>query len=291
MLLRKSHKKLLAKGLNNAWAVTILITIACVIIFIIGGTLIGSVYLKIKDFSPGTIMSNLQLLHNEINERWGYNIFSEDIIVRGVNQIASFLPGLLSATGNVVANVIMMIFILIFMLKDSDSFEREIETFLPVSKASINLLKKEINNMVVSNAIGVPMIIFGQSAVAALAYWFTGAGDPVIWGLLTGFFGLLPIVGTAAVWIPLSINLLMGHYIWQGIVLILWGILVISSIDNVIRMFFLRKYVNVHPLTAIFGVIIGVNIFGFWGIIFGPLVISGFLLLVKIFHYEFLAKV
>lgn len=144
--------------------------------------------------------------------------------------------------------------------------------------------------MVISNAIGVPMIMLAQGSVAAFAYWFTGAGDPIIWGLLTSFFGLIPVVGTAAVWIPLSVNLLMGNHIWQGLALIVWGTCVVACIDNVVRIFFLNKYANVHPITALFGVIAGINLFGFWGIIFGPLVISGFLLLVKIFHYEFLTK-
>ena len=141
-----------------------------------------------------------------------------------------------------------------------------------------------------SNAIGIPMIMLGQSSVATLAYWFTGERDPIIWGLLTGFAGLIPVVGTAVIWIPLAVNLLIGQNIWQGIVLMVWGIAVISLVDSTVRMFFLKKYADIHPLTAIFGVIVGVNLFGFWGIIFGPLVISGFLLLVKIFHYEFLAK-
>jgi predicted PurR-regulated permease PerM len=290
MILRKPYKNLIAKGWKNIWAVTVLVVSSFLIISVVGGIITGAVYLKLKDFNPGIIMNNLQLIHNEINERWGYNIFSEEIIVKGINQIGSFLPVLLSTTGNVVANVIMMIFVLIFILKDSVSLEKEAENFLPISKDSINLLKKETNNMVISNAIGVPMIMLGQSSVAALAYWFTGAGDPIIWGLLTGFLGLIPVVGTAAIWIPLSVNLLIGHHIWQGAVLILWGACVVASIDNVFRMFFLNKYANVHPLTALLGVIVGVNLFGFWGIIFGPLVISGFLLLVKIFNYEFLTN-
>jgi len=290
MILRKPHRKLLAKGWRNAWAVAVLVLASFIIITVIGGIITGTVYLKIKDFNPGAIINNMQLLHGTIIERWGYNIFSEDIIAKGINQIGSFLPALISATGNVVANVVMMFFILIFMLKDSATFEKGIENFLPVSKNSINLLKKEINNMVMSNAIGIPMIMLGQSSVATLAYWFTGVRDPIIWGLLTGFAGLIPVVGTAVVWIPLAINLIIGENIWQGIVLIIWGTAVISIVDSTVRMFFLKKYADIHPLTAIFGVIVGVNIFGFWGIIFGPLVISGFLLLVKIFNYEFLAK-
>jgi predicted PurR-regulated permease PerM len=259
-------------------------------IVVIGGIIAGAVYFKLRSFNANIIIDNLQLLHNEINERWGYDIFSEEIIVKSINRAGSFLPALLSATGNVAANVVMMICILFFMLKDSILLEGKIENFLPVSKNSISMLKKETSNMVISNAIGIPMIMLGQSSVAALAYWITGAGDPVIWGLLTGIAGLIPVVGTAVVWMPLAANLLIGNHIWQGVTLIILGACLVASIDNVFRMFFLNKYANVHPVVALFGVIAGISLFGFWGVIFGPLLISGFLLLVKIFHCEFLAN-
>jgi predicted PurR-regulated permease PerM len=258
------------------------------VIFVVGGAVTSVVYVKIKQFQPQMILDNIQLIHDTAVKKWGLNIFSEDVLMKSVNQFGSLLPNVLTATGNVIANVIMMIFVLFFMLQQSHAFEKKIENFLPVSNDSIRLLKKETNNMVVSNAIGVPMIMLFQGAAAALGYWISGAGDPIIWGLLTGFAGLIPVIGTAVVWLPLAINLLIGNHIWHGIFLLLFGVCIVSIIDAGFRMFLLKKYANVHPLIAIFGVILGVNLFGFWGIIFGPLVISGFLLLVKIFHREFL---
>ena len=105
---------------------------------------------------------------------------------------------------------------------------------------------------------------------------------------MTSFFGLIPVVGTAGVWLPLSVNLLIGGHIWQGLILIIYGALIISSVDNVVRMVFLKKQANVHPLITLFGVILGMSLFGFWEIVFGPLIISGFFLLVKIYKIEFL---
>ena len=288
ILLRKPYKQLLAKGLHRLFTTIALVVLTFLFLFIIGGGITGVVYAKIKDFHPQTILESVQLIHNAIIQKWGYALFSEDIVVKGAQWLGSALPGVISATGNVIANVILMVFVLFFMLHGSEKFEQNIGNLLPVSKENFHLLKKEINQMIISNAIGIPMIMMLQASLSALAYWFTGAGDPIIWGLLTGFAGLIPVIGTVVVWIPLSINLLIGGDIWQGVVLFLWGCCVISFIDNGFRMIFLKKYANVHPLIPLFGVILGINLFGFWGIIFGPLVISGFLLLVKIFHSEFL---
>ena len=287
MVLRKPYNNLLAKGWKKTLAIIYLLFLTFLIIFIIGGGITSVVYSKISHFNPQMILENIKQIHETIIQNIEYNIIPEDIIEKGVQWLGSFLPGLLSATGNVVANVILMIFVLFFMLQANEKFEQGIVNFLPISKESTLLLKKEINNMIISNAVGIPVIMVLQGSLSALAYWFTDAGDPIIWGLLTGFAGLIPVIGTTVIWVPLSINLLIGGEIWQAVLLLAWGSCILSLIETGIRMAFLKKYANVHPLIPLFGVIFGINLFGFWGIIFGPLVISIFLLLVKIFHHEF----
>ncbi|MCC8146869.1 MAG: AI-2E family transporter [Bacteroidales bacterium] len=258
------------------------------LILAVGGLMV-LIYAKLKQFHPQVIIDSLYNIHASVMERWGYNIFSEDIIQKALSAAGNIIPGILSATGNVVANVAMMVFVLFFMLQQSKGFEEGMEALLPISKESIQLLKAEVHNMVLSNAVGIPLIMFGQGVTAGLSYWLLNAGDPIIWGLITGIFGLVPVVGTGGVWVPLAINLLIGGNIWQGIVLLIYGALVISSVDNVVRMVFLKKRANVHPLVTLFGVILGMNLFGFWGIIFGPLLISGFMLLIRIYKKEFVA--
>lgn len=289
MILRKPHRKLLSKGWKNSWATALLMLITFLIVIIIGGGVVGLIFDKMKDFHPQSILNSIRNIHDMVVQKWGYNIFSEEIISKGISTLGNILPGIISTTGNVIANVAMMAFLLFFMLYESVGFEKGLENLIPLSHDSVVMLKKETNNMVLSNAVGIPMIMLGQGIVAGFGYWLTGAGDPIIWGLVTSFFGLVPVVGTAGVWLPLSINLLIGGNIWQGIVLVIWGAAIVSSVDNLIRMVFLKKHANVHPLIALFGVILGINLFGFWGIIFGPLLLSGVLLLLKIYKKEFLS--
>ena len=290
MFLRKPHRRLLEKGWRNTWATSVLMLITFSAVLLIGIVLFGLVYDKMRYFQVQTVMNSIRHVHGEVMELWGYDIFSDEILTKAVSSIGTILPNVISTTGNVIANLAMMFFILFFLLYQSVPFEKALEGLIPLSKPSIDLLKKETNNMVISNAVGIPMIILGQALLSGLAYWFTGAGDPIIWGVLTGLFGLIPVIGTAGIWLPLSLNLLIGHNIWQGILLIIWGACVVASVDNVIRMFFLKKYANIHPLIALFGVILGINLFGFWGIIFGPLFLSGTLLMLRIFKSEFLQK-
>lgn len=289
MILRKPHQMMLKKGWGDSITPSfLLITTFLTLILVLGG-FFALIYSKLKQFRPQVIIDSLYNIHGSVMERWGYNIFSEDIIQKALSAVGNVIPGVISASGNVVANVAMMIFVLYFMLYQNRKFEMGIEGLLPISKESIYLLKAEVHNMILSNAVGIPLIMIGQGMTAGVAYWLLNAGDPIIWGVITGIFGLIPVVGTGSVWIPLAINLLIGGNIWQGIVLIIYGALVVSSIDNLVRMVFLKKKANVHPLVTLFGVILGMNLFGFWGIIFGPLLISGFILLIRIYKKEFVA--
>jgi len=290
ILLRRPHRKLIAKGWKKSWATSFLVIAASLSILIIGGSVTGIVYAKMQQFNPQTILENIRQLNDTIVQKLHHEIVPENFLEHAVQWIGKILPALISATGNVIANVILMILILYFMLAESEKFEHSIENLLPLSKNNVRLLKHEAHSSLFSNAIGTPMIMAFQAALAALSYWFTGAGDPIIWGILTGFAGLIPVIGTVVIWLPLAINLLIGGFTWQGIVLLIWGTFVIALVENVFRMIFLKRYADVHPLIPLFGVMLGINVLGFWGIIFGPLMISGFLLLVKIFHSEFLTK-
>lgn len=290
LLLRPWLRKLLAKGWSKTVATFFLLIITILFVFIVGGALLGTLFAKLSQFSPQMIVDNINSIHDAVLQRTGYNIFSKDIVDKAVQSISGLVPNVFSTTGSIITNSLMMIFILYFMLLESFRMEAEVEKMLPVSKENVSLLKTEVQNMVVSNAIGIPLIMIGQALVAALGYWIFGAGDPVIWGLLTGIFGLIPVVGTAGIWLPLAINLFIGGDVWSAIGLVLYGAIIISSVDNVIRIVFLKRYANVHPLVTIFGIILGMNLFGFWGIIFGPLMISGFMVLCKIYKSEFLGK-
>lgn len=288
MFLRTPHRNLLKKGWKNSLATSFLLIITIILIFIIGGAFFGTIYNKVRGFEPHVVIDMLNKIHDFVLDKTGHNIFSKEVLVNAIQSASKILPNVFATTGSIVSNAIMMVFVLFFMLQDSEKLEAKIVGNLPLSSESISLLKSETKNMVVSNAVGIPIIMIGQGLVAAFGYWIFDAGDPFIWGLLTGIFGLIPIVGTAGIWLPLSIVLIASGNIWQGILLIAYGACIISSVDNVIRMVFMKKYANVHPLITVFGIILGMNLFGFWGIIFGPLMLSGLLLLFRIYKKEFL---
>lgn len=161
---------------------------------------------------------------------------------------------------------------------------------MPFRADNVGLLEKEVHSMVVANAVGIPVVAFVQGVVGLIGYWLIGVQEPFFWFGVTCIAGMLPVIGAALAYIPLIIIFLANGQIGQGIAMIIFGFGVIGTVDNVMRFTLLRKIGDVQPLVTVFGVIAGLSLFGFIGLIFGPLLISLLLLLIRIYRSEFVAK-
>ena len=144
--------------------------------------------------------------------------------------------------------------------------------------------------MVKANALGIPLISLIQGMTAMLGYFLFGVKEFVLWGFLTGIFAFFPVIGTMVVWVPLVIYTFVTGSTWQGTGLLLYSFLVTGNVDYLARMTLLRKLGDVHPVITILGVIVGLGLFGFIGLIFGPLLISYVVLLFQIYMNEFTTK-
>jgi len=115
--------------------------------------------------------------------------------------------------------------------------------------------------------------------VAFVGYLVFNAPSPLFWGVLTCFATIIPIFGTALVWLPLAGYMALTGDWGPAIGLLLYGGLVVTHVDNVVRFIMQKKMADTHPLVTIFGVFIGLSLFGFMGVIFGPLMLGDIRLL------------
>lgn len=183
-----------------------------------------------------------------------------------------------------------MYFILYFMLVNARRMEDALYEYIPLRDENVSKIGKEIHTMVYSNAIGIPLIAFVQGVVGLIGYLIIGVKEPFFWFGVTCIAAMLPVVGAALAYVPLSIIFFANGQSGQGIALLIFGFGIIGLVDNVLRFTLLKRMANVHQLVTVFGVIIGLNLFGFLGLIFGPLLISMFILLLKIYTTEFVTK-
>ena len=215
-------------------------------------------------------------------------------IQQGLERILLIVPTVinatLNATASMVLNTLTAFFILYFMLMSGRDMERKMLSLLPLKEVNKDALWIETKKMVVSNSIGIPVLMICQCIIAIFGYWIFGIEQPVVWGILTGVASILPLIGTMIVWIPICLIVFLKGEIGVGIGLALYCAIVVSNIDNVLRFTILKRIGDVHPLITVFGVILGLQLFGLMGLIFGPLLVAYFILLIKIYRLEFSSK-
>ncbi len=233
------------------------------------------------------LLQRVTVIIAELKEQFPQIAISNEQVQQTVQTMLTYVPGILGTTAGVFTNLLTAFFILYFMLTGGPEMERKLKAFLPLKESNKDSIWQETHTLIVSNAIGIPVLAFLQSIVASLGYWIFGVQEFIVWGLLTGVCSLLPVIGTMIVWVPIVIYMIATGDVGKGIGLGLYSAIVISNIDNVLRFTVMKQIGNVHPLITVFGVILGLQLFGIMGLIFGPLLLSYFLLLIKVYRAEF----
>jgi predicted PurR-regulated permease PerM len=193
----------------------------------------------------------------------------------------------LGSTVTALGNLFLMYLVLFFLLVQTRQVETWLKKSVPFKTKNVKIIISDIRNLVYSNALGIPIVALIQGIVGLIGYWIFGVEEFILMGILTAISSVVPIVGTLVVYLPIAIYQFAEGGAWQGTGVALWGIIVIGSVDNIARFMVQKKLANIHPLITLLGVIMGINLFGFLGIIFGPLLLSIFFVLVKIYIDEF----
>jgi len=236
------------------------------------------------------VLGTLKNFVTQIETRYKIELLSEENFQQAASYITNSLPGILGATFNTILAIILMYFILYFMLIRSKEMENFLYEYIPLKDENINWIAKDLNMLVYNNALAVPLIALFQGIVGLVGYLLFGVPDAWFWFVITAITSMLPFVGAAAAYVPLGIYMYSIGPSWKGTAVLLWGFLVIGLVDNVFRIIIQKKWGDVHPLITAFGVLIGINLFGFVGLIFGPIIIAMFLLLIKIYINEFATR-
>ncbi len=277
---------------RKGWTALLLMLVSFIVILLPVGLLANMLSSKVTYAiqHSAELVEALKKLVADLEQRFDIVIASEANINKLGNFIAGSLPMVLGATFNTLTTIFFMYFILYFMLVNGRKMEDALYEYIPLRDDNVARLGKEVHTMVLSNAIGIPVIAFAQGVVALIGYLIIGVKEPFFWFGVTCIAAMLPVVGAALAYVPIALIFLANGQTWQGITMLIFGFGVIGTVDNVLRFTLLRKLGDVHPLTTVFGVIIGLNLFGFIGLIFGPLLISLFMLLLKIYSNEFVVK-
>jgi predicted PurR-regulated permease PerM len=198
-------------------------------------------------------------------------------------------PSVLSSAVSIIITLLVMYFLLYFMFVQMREFEAGLLRYAPFREQHALKFAVALRNATYSNVLGQGIISIVQGILLANGFWLADIPDPVFWGVIGAFISFLPVVGAPTLCIPAAAIIIINGHTWKGVALLAYGILFIGNVDNVLRMIINKRIANTHPIISIIGVFIGIPLFGILGLVFGPVLLSYFLLLVEIYETNRLA--
>lgn len=292
ILLRKQVAMLTEKRMHPSF-IALLMLLETVLCFLIPLSL--AVWLLVNrlqhiNLDPHRFASSFEQLAEVIHAKVGFDLLDKNNIGSVITSLPQIGQSLIGGVSSLAVNVVFMVLILYFMLIEGKKMEAYIYDILPFSEHNKREVLKDVHILVKSNAIGIPLLALIQGFVAMVGYFLFGAPSPILFGFLTCFATIIPLIGTSIIWLPLAAYLFIMDDWVNAAGLAVYSLLILTNVDNLVRFMLQKRIANTHPLITIFGALIGLSLFGFIGVIFGPILLSVFLLCINIFKREYLEE-
>ena len=279
----------LAGRIGSGVAAGVVVLVAFVLVVGPGVSFLGLVANEARDMAGGVAGSPLLGRLREL--RVGtYDVGAQ--LESAGSQIISWLGGsALNVVGTATRLGIQLavtFFGLFYMLIAPEGMWIGVRPFIPFSQASAEILRERFRDVTVSTIVGTGLTAVVQGLLVGVAFWAAGLSNVLFWGVVTVVVAILPVVGSGLVWGPgAAVLALEGRYGW-ALALVLWGIVVVGNVDSLIRPMVFQRWARIHPFITVIGAFAGIRLFGLLGLLIGPLAISYFFELIRMYRAEYL---
>lgn len=285
------YRALRSRGLKQGLAAGVVVLFALVLVVGPGISFIGLVANEAQAMATGVIRSPLLARLREL--RVGPYDIGAQLEALG-SQIVSWVgSGALSVVGTATRLGIQLtisFFGLFYLLVAPPGAWTAIRPFIPFSAENAELLRARFRDVTFSTLVGTGLTAAVQGLFVGLAFAVAGVSSAVFWGVVTIIAAILPVVGSGLVWGPGAAALAIEGRYGAAIALVIWGIVVVGNVDNVIRPYVFRRWARIHPFITVIGAFAGINWFGLLGLLIGPLAISYFFELIRMYRDEYLRR-
>jgi predicted PurR-regulated permease PerM len=198
-------------------------------------------------------------------------------LIRASQIIAPRILGLGHTVLSFGLALFVMLYVLFFLLREGTALAAHIGEALPMRQARVDALFGRFAAVVRATVKSNLAIAVLQGAFGALIFMLLGIRSPVLWGMLMAVLSLLPLVGAILVWLPAALYLMLSGAAWQGVILVVYGVLVIGLVDNVVRPLMVGKDARMPDYVVLLSTLGGISVFGANGFIIGPLIAALFI--------------
>ncbi|OGB89725.1 hypothetical protein A2625_06355 [candidate division WOR-1 bacterium RIFCSPHIGHO2_01_FULL_53_15] len=242
-------------------------------------------YLFLQEFFKSN--QPLQNLPPFLSQWAGYLPQFKEIATELGTQALGLIQGVLKGIPNVILSIFITIFSIYYFLKHGKDLYNFFSDLFPLPEGRYRQMIARFDDLSRGMIMGQVAVGIVQGTLAWAGFYFLGVPNPVLWGFVTAIISIIPLLGAALVWVPITAYLLIlgtitGEY-WRPITLLVYGTFVISLIDNFLKPKIVGDRANIHPLVILFGILGGIQLFGIPGILIGPLILTIFDVVIEIY--------
>jgi len=229
-----------------------------------------------------------ELLNRWTGQEASFQVYKDEIAQALKGFLVRAAPNFLGSVSDATVGLFIMFFVLFYLFRDSQKSYQRLRALIPLAPNLKEGLIQEITS--VTSAVVYGQVITGliQGALGGIGFLIFRAPNPFLWGFVMIIFSFVPLVGTALVWVPAGIFLLLSGATFRGIGLLVWGAVLVTNVDNFVRPRLISGRSNIHPVTVLLGVLGGLKLFGFVGLVVGPLILALFIALARFYEEEYL---
>jgi predicted PurR-regulated permease PerM len=281
----------LSRYMRPGLAAAIVVILAIIFVVAPLASVIGLVATEAQDMATGVIRSPLLAKIRAI--RVGPYQVGAQIEALGsslVSWIGSSALGFIGTATRLGIQLTITFFGLYYLLMAPRQNWRGLRPFIPFSAASAEILRTRFRDVTISTLVGTGLTAVVQGILVGLGFWVCGLSNPLFWGVVTIIFSILPVVGSGLVWIPGVAALAIEGRYGYAIGLTVLGLVAVGNVDNLIRPYVYRRWAQIHPFITVIGAFAGIRFFGLLGLLIGPLAISYFFELIRMYRAEYLEE-
>lgn len=210
------------------------------------------------------------------------------VLDRTANYLLEHYSQILGGIGSFLFRFFVMVFTMFFFFRDGHRFLAEIKKLIPLAPEYEDMVLAKLKDVVYATFFGIFATGICQGILAGLVFFILGINNPILWGTATAILSLVPVIGTAVIWVPMSVYLILSNELARGIILLILGSVAIGTVDNIVRPLIIEgRTSGMHLLLVFFSLAGGIVVFGLPGLVLGPLVAALFLTFLDIYKIEF----
>ncbi len=300
-LYRRLRNRLHGRGTIAASIMTPLVVLTLVVPFVFFVFILGSEVTRVYQFLEKIATGNAPDILASLSRNPYVQPFMDKVrplmdmldleigttLLPAMKKLAGFLLGYSTALIKnffmMIIKLVLMVITLFYLYRDGESFLQRFLAVLPLDDTEVETLLETVRRVISAVIHGIILTCIVQGALGGIGFWFSGLPSPVLFGALMAIAALIPVVGTALIWLPGALWLMLQGDLVKGIILIAWGMFVVGMIDNLLRPFFISGKAHLSLFIIAIGVLGGVFAFGPLGVVTGPIGLALFLSIFEIY--------